>query len=98
MQQCNIGTQKAYIFHLSFHLDAFIHGIKDMLMPKSNGLASLNMHAVNDNIISIFSEGSREYLSIALVPTIHHLLKEHRQGFLVSSFFIYVVHKKISPS
>ena len=92
MHQCNVVAQEADVLHEALEPAASKTCLKELLMRSCNGLASLEVGSIHDNVISIFGEGGSEGLPIPLVPPILHLLKEIVQSFLISAFVVGVVH------
>src|SRR5258708_24379514 len=92
MGRWDVVTQEADVLQESFEPTALKTRIKELPMGGCNGLASLEVGSIHDNVISIFREGGSEGLPIPLVPPILHLLKEIVQCFLISAFVVGVVH------
>lgn len=92
MDQCDVIAQEADVLNEAFESAALQTRLKELLMRGCNGLASLEMGSIPENIISIFCEGGSVGLSIALIPPIPGLLKEDVQRFLISDSVMSVVH------
>src|SRR5260221_10463316 len=92
LDHCDVVTSKADVVHDPCEPIALKTRLKELPMGGCNGLASLEVGSIHDNVISIFREGGSEGLPIPLVPPILHLLKEIVQSFLISAFVVGVVH------
>ena len=92
MHQCDVVAQEADVLNEAFESAALKTRLKELLMRSCNGLASLEVGSIPDNIISIFCEGGSVGLPITLVPPILDLLKEVVQCFLISASVGGVVH------
>src|SRR5258708_10689907 len=92
MHQCDVVTQEADVLHEAFEPAASKTRLKELPMGGCNGLASLEVGSIHDNVISIFREGGSEGLPIPLVPPILHLLKDIVLNFLIIAFVVRVVH------
>jgi hypothetical protein len=93
MEQCDVVAQEADVLDEAFEPAALKTRLKELLMGGCNGLASLEVGSIPENIISIFCEGSSVGLSITLVPPILAHLKEVVQHFLSSASVSSVVHR-----
>src|SRR5258708_28506497 len=93
MGRWDVLTKEADVRHEAFERAASKRRIKELPMGGCNGLASLEVGSIHDNVISIFREGGSEGLPIPLVPPILHLLKEIVQNFLISAFVVGIVHR-----
>ena len=92
MDQCDVVAQEADVLNFAFEPAAAKTRLKELLMRGCNGLASLEVGSIPENIIGIFCEGGSVGVSITPVPPILAHLKEVMQGLLISTSVIGVVH------
>ena len=93
MYQCDVLAQEADVLDETFESAALKTRLKELLMGGYNGLPSLEVGSIPENVISIFCEGGSVGVSITLVPSIPGHLKEVVQRFLISTSVIGVVHR-----
>ena len=93
MEQCDVVAQEADVLNFAFESADLKTRLKELLMRGCNGLASLEVGAIPENIIRIFAEGGRVGSSITLVPPILAHLKEVVQRLLIGASVSGGIHR-----